>query len=335
MEQRYEEAIQAAGARLRQYLENVPPRMQEQTQEIRLGAGRPVLLFTGEASYFLNAARPPSLQMGEDTLIASPGDIQSAFQRICEDSVYAYRREIQNGYVTIQGGHRVGICGTAVVQDGKVSNVRDISSVNIRVAREKPGVSSPLFEILGPHLLQGVLIAGPPASGKTTVLRDICRQISRGALGKRIKTAVVDERGEIAAVCNGIPQNDLGPCCDVLDGYPKGEGILQAIRCLSPQVVFCDELSGWEETQAIQQGVHAGVSLIATIHAASFPQLLKRPQARALLETGAFSFVVRLGAGNQVGQLAEWKRVGDLFAKTDGASASSLRLRCGRVFRSV
>ena len=143
----------------------------------------------------------------------------------------------------------------------------------------------------------------------------------------------MDERGELAATYCGEPQNDLGPCCDVLDGYPKGEGILQAIRCLSPSVVVCDEIGSREEIEAVQQGINAGVSLIASIHAGSLEQLLQRPQGKALLETGAFPWVAMMDNTGKFGTVTGIFKAGDLLDQISGDSSPSHNVGNRRLYR--
>ncbi|MFR2562105.1 MAG: stage III sporulation protein AA, partial [Anaeromassilibacillus sp.] len=178
-------------------------------------------------------------------------------------------------------------------------------SINIRIARQVYGCASAVLQAVGKNLREGVLIAGAPASGKTTILRDMARQLSSGLCGDVRKVAVVDERGELAGTYRGVPQNDLGPCCDVLDGYPKGEGILQAIRSLSPEFIICDELGGLADVEAAAQGLNAGVGMISSVHAGNVRELLRRQQAVSLLHTGAFGYVVLLEGSREPGRVAE------------------------------
>lgn len=313
MEERFDSAICIVCDRLRLLLHQIPPRMKQQTHEIRFRVNCPVSLVLADAVFFLNNNGPPSVRLGENAVRVKGSDLQETFARLCDYSVYAYQNEIRQGYLTYRGGHRAGLCGTAVSDGGQIVSIRDISSMNLRIARQIYGAASPLIEQLGNRLGEGLLLAGPPGCGKTTLLRDICRQISQGVLGNQRKVAVIDERGEIAASYCGEPQNDLGPCCDVLDGYPKGEGILQAIRCLSPSVVVCDEIGSREEIEAVQQGVNAGASLIASIHAGSVRQLLRRPQGKALLQTGAFPWVALMGHQDGFGSITGIFKAGELL----------------------
>ncbi|NLA77874.1 MAG: Flp pilus assembly complex ATPase component TadA, partial [Clostridiales bacterium] len=203
---------------------------------------------------------------------------------------------INRGFITIYGGHREGLCGTAVKADEKVISVRDISCLTLRIARRFEGCSGELMRSLGARMLCGVLLCGAPSSGKTTLLRDTVRALSTGELGESCKIAVVDERGEIAACSGGVAQMRLGPNTDVLNAYPKSEGILAALRSMSPQVIVCDEVGSMRDAQAISSGLDSGVSFIATAHAGSEQELRSRPQIRRLMDTGAFSTVVMLSS---------------------------------------
>lgn len=175
---------------------------------------------------------------------------------------------------------------------------------------------------LGNRLEGGLLIGGPPSSGKTTILRDLARQLSSGVRGNIRKVAVVDERGEIAGTYMGVPENDLGCCCDVLDGYPKAEGILLAVRTLSPDVVICDEIGSESEVDAVEQGLNTGVTMIASIHAGDAKELIRRKQAQKLLRTGAFETIAMLQKSYGPGGLSGIYKVGDLLAEAGGCIVS-------------
>jgi stage III sporulation protein AA len=286
---------------------NLPLKIKARVQEIRLRAGRPVMLSLPEGPVFVTKQGLPTFTQCGALLYAQKSDIDEAFRMICDCSVHSHQREIQNGFVTLHGGHRAGICGTAVTQNNTVSNIRDISSINIRIARDIAGAANEVVAALtSGGKIAGSLIIGPPGCGKTTILRDLARILSTGTqLTRMMRVAIVDERGEIAATFQGQPQNDLGPCCDVLDGYPKGEGIMQAVRCLSPDVVICDEIGGEDDERAVEMSLNAGVAVIASAHAASMRELMMRPQTARLVSTGAFKKAVRLKGRECPGTIAE------------------------------
>jgi len=271
---------QAAGflhPRLAAALLRLDAETQGAVREIRLRAERPLQAVTGKRTFNL--------------LTASAAELQDSFSRLCAYSVHSHQAGIAQGFVSVRGGHRAGLCGTAVIEDGRVTGLRELSSINLRVAGEYPGCADNLRARFFAEGLRSLLIAGPPASGKTTLLRDLARQLS--SQGHRI--AVLDERGEIAAAYRGVPQNDVGNA-DVLTGYPKGEGLQIALRCLNPQAVLCDEIGSLEELSAIEDGLNSGVRFIATAHAASREDFSRRPQLRRLISGGAFEHAVLLGS---------------------------------------
>lgn len=332
-DERFDAAIKGLSTRIVGVLSLLPNEVKHQTQEIRLRVNRPVSLCCSRGIYFINENGTPSCRVAAGNLIAEKKDLEESFRYLCGYSVYSHQNEIRNGYLTLCGGHRVGIGGTAVYQQGEVGGMRDISSLNIRVARQIPGAADELVGSLKDRISEGLLIVGEPSSGKTTLLRDLARQISGGHCGRIRKVTVVDERGELAGTSFGVPQNDLGPCCDVLDGFPKAEGILQAVRALSPEVILCDELGSEQEAQAVLQGLNAGVAMVASIHAGSIAELLKRKQALLLLETGAFGSVAFLEGCRRPGKLAGIYKAGDLLAQADGRgsldSGGNARGVCG------
>lgn len=314
-ETRFDSAAGALCGRIRKLVKNLPADIKSQTQELRLRVNRPVSVCCTGGIYFLSNSGRLLCRPGDDMLVAEKEDLEESFRTICSYSIYSHQNEIRNGYITLSGGHRVGISGTAVCRDNEITGMRDVSSINIRIAREIPGAADELFRVLKSSISSGLLLAGAPASGKTTILRDVARQLSSGICGNIKKVTVVDERGELAGTYMGVPQNDLGFCSDVLDGYPKAEGILQAIRSLSPDFILCDELGGNDEVKAVEQGLNAGVSIISSIHAGSMEDLLHRKQAIALLETGAFGSVAMLDGHERPGKVTGIYKAGDLLAE--------------------
>ncbi|HEX2986402.1 MAG TPA: stage III sporulation protein AA [Caproiciproducens sp.] len=312
---RFDSAARVLSDRIRKILKGLPEDIKKQTQELRLRVNKPVSVCCTSGIYFLNRNGRLICRPESDMLVADKTDIEECFRNVCSYSIYSHQNEIRNGYITLCGGHRVGISGTAVFRDNVISGMRDISSINIRIAREIQGAADEIFRRLKNSLPHGLLLAGAPASGKTTILRDIARQISSGICGNIKKVAVIDERGELAGTYMGVPQNDLGICTDVLDGYPKADGILQAIRSLSPEYIICDELGGSDEVNAVMQGLNAGVSMISSIHAGNLEELTRRKQAVDLLESGAFGSIAMLDGHENPGKILETYRAGDLLAE--------------------
>ena len=291
-QRRLESVLSAFGNDLREILKEIPDEIIEETQEIRLRSDRPIVLNLKDSTYFLSKSGEVSKERTDEDFIVNKNIINTIIQNICSYSIYSHQEEIKKGFVTIKGGHRVGICGSAVLSNGSISSIKDISSVNIRLARQKNGVAKEFFSKVN-FDGSGILIVGPPSSGKTTILRDVARSLSIGKFTEARRVSIIDERGEIACVCNGEVINDVG-LCDVLDGYPKGEGIMHALRSLAPEVIVCDEIGNIDDICAIEEGLNAGVSIIATVHAKNIEELLKRKQVIRLLDTGAFSKIVLL-----------------------------------------
>lgn len=282
--------------RLRQALEKIPDK--DRVQEIRLRSGRPLSITHPGKTYFVSdngglSANPAA------GLLMDRSDIEAVFKAVCEYSVHSFQRELAQGFITVFGGHRVGICGSAVLHGNEIDTLKYIAGLNFRIARQLFGCADEIMKRIGTEP-QSILLAGAPSSGKTTVLRDLCRQ-----LGTAHRLSIVDERGEIAAVYQGVPQNDVGCCTDVLDGYPKESGILTAIRVLSPEIAAVDEIGGTEDCTALEHSMHAGVKIIATAHAGSIQEIYERKHIRTLLEQNVFSKIFLLGIGNDVGKVVD------------------------------
>lgn len=314
---RFDQAASTLCRTLQEVLRAVPASAKQSALEIRLRAGAPIALtcpgqtwFLGRGSELHNIPHQPYL--------VTKADIADSVVTMCGHSVHTHQHEIRNGFISLAGGHRAGVCGTAVLQNGAISALRDITSVNLRIAREVRGAADPLIERVFRQRLCGILIAGPPSSGKTTILRDLARQLASGKSGRYIRVAVVDERCELGAVVDGLPQNYLGPACDILSGYPKGEGILMAVRTLSPQVVVCDEIGARDEVDGILDGLNCGVRVVATAHADTIGELFRREQIRRLIEQGAFEQIVLLGSGEAPGRVIDILEVGDLVGESGG-----------------
>lgn len=267
-------------------------------EEIRLRAGRPVeLVAAGGGGFVTGDGR---LAAGaEDGRPIGPEEVSRTFQLVCQGSVYAWEEELRGGFVTLPGGHRVGVAGRAVVEGGRVRTIRPVGGLNIRIARQVPGAALPLLPRLrraGGRLASTLLLA-PPGGGKTTLLRDLVRLVSGGvpALGlAAARVTVVDERSEIAGCVAGVPSLDVGPRTDVLDGCPKAEGMMLAIRALSPEVLAVDEIGRPEDVVAVREALRTGVTVLATAHAGSVEEARRRPGLGSLLAEGAFERAVVL-----------------------------------------
>ncbi|NMP37010.1 MAG: stage III sporulation protein AA [Clostridiales bacterium] len=279
---------------IRAVLMCLPEQTAQRISEVRLRANQPVVLVTGASSSFITISGRFTRIYSDNVMRASPEDIACALGAFCGYSVHSCQQSINRGFITLAGGHRAGLCGTAVSSRDGILSLKDISCLNLRIARQFIGCSKPVFEALGARVLCGVLLCGSPSSGKTTLLRDLVRALSSGEAGEYYKVCVVDERSEIAACSAGVAQMQLGPNTDVLNAYPKSEGILSALRSMSPQLIVCDEVGSMDDVQAIMSGLDSGVSFIAAAHAGSEEELRSRTQIRRLMDTRAFSSIIML-----------------------------------------
>lgn len=218
----------------------------------------------------------------------SEKDIADCFAELCRYSVHSYSNEIAEGFITLDGGHRVGICGTAVLGGGRITAVKDISSLNIRIAHEVRGCAEEIYTRFFSDRLRSLLLAGAPMSGKTTILRDLSR-----VLGRDHRVALIDSRNELSASVRGLPTLDIGENTDVLCGYPKAEGIMTALRSLSPDIIICDEMGN--DCEAVEQCLFCGVRIIAAAHAGSISELSRRYGTDRLLPLFDCAAVVERG----------------------------------------
>ncbi|MGX6442712.1 stage III sporulation protein AA [Neobacillus sp. K501] len=264
-------------------ISKIPPHQQVELEEIRIRINRPIELTMKGEPLFLSYK-------------IQPEDAFHLLNKISQFSIYTLEEELKRGYITVSGGHRVGLAGKVILEDGKVKAIRDIASFNIRIAKEKIGIAEGLIPFIFSDDWLHTMIVGPPQTGKTTLLRDIARIISSGSKFKGIqadKVGIVDERSEIAGCVNGIPQMTFGHRIDVLDACPKAEGMMMMIRSMSPDVLVVDEIGRKEDAEAIQEAVHAGIKLIMTTHGENMAELKKRPSLNAIMDQRIFQrFIV-------------------------------------------
>ena len=226
--------------------------------------------------------------------------VQEIIERLCENSIYAYKNQICEGFITVKGGHRVGITGSCVVENGKIINIKYISSLNFRIARQVLDCSNKILnqviDIQNQTIFNTIIVA-PPGRGKTTVLRDTIRRISNGIdeIKFRGKTCgIVDERGEIAACFKGVPQNDVGIRTDVIENVSKYKGIHMLIRSMAPEIIACDEIGSREDIEAIQYALYSGVKGIFTMHGRSIEDIKNNKEVYRLVENSQIQKVVFL-----------------------------------------
>ncbi|MGM0776862.1 stage III sporulation protein AA [Cytobacillus firmus] len=288
--------------KIAEQLQRIPPKILKDLEEIRVRISRPIELTARGVPHFL-----PYIIDSEDAV--------HLLNKISHFSIYTLEEELKRGYITIEGGHRVGLAGKVILEQGKVKAIRDISSFNIRIAREKVGIAQTLIPRIYRDGWLHTMIIGPPQTGKTTLLRDIARIISSGDQGSGLpasKVGIVDERSEIAGCVNGIPQMTFGNRIDVLDACPKAEGMMMMIRSMSPEVLVVDEIGRHEDAEAIMEAVNAGIKLIMTTHGNSLEEIKRRPTLQAILEMGVFQQFIELSRKDGPGSI-------DCIRNTDGA----------------
>ncbi|WP_438351416.1 stage III sporulation protein AA [Paenibacillus sp. FA6] len=287
---------------IKSLLEQLPSSMLDRLEEVRIREGRPLEINAAGDHHFVTPGGKLTYRV-EDSYKPAREDSHRLLDRISNHSLYTMEEELRKGFITIPGGHRIGLAGRTVLSGGKVEHLRDISGFNVRIAKEIHGASD---EIL-PHLLdrkekrmKHTLILSPPQHGKTTLIRDMARQISNGSYGNTtvkwpgMKVGIIDERSEIAGSIRGVPSFDVGSRTDVMDGCPKAEGMMMMIRSMSPEVLLVDEIGRSEDAEAITEALHAGISVIATAHGSSVDELSQRPALAALMENQMFEVYVIL-----------------------------------------
>ena len=259
----------------------------KELQEIRMRTNKPILLKLREKDIILEYN-------------ISQTEILQIIERLCENSIYAYKNQICEGFITVKGGHRVGLTGSCVIENEKITNIKYISSLNFRIAREVLNCSTRVLrEIIDTEneTIYNTIIVAPPGKGKTTVLRDIIRRLSNGIdeINFKGKTCgVVDERGEIAAMYKGVPQNDIGIRTDIIENVNKNKGIHMLIRTMAPEIIACDEIGSKEDVEAIHYALFSGAKGIFTMHGRCVEDVKNNMQIYELIENREIQKVVFL-----------------------------------------
>jgi len=296
--------------KIRELITELPGEILDQIEEIRLRQGKPLMIGLTRQDIMVTPLGQPTT-VPEFGYQVSDQDMLRAVQLISGSSVYAFEEEIKNGFITVRGGHRVGMTGKVIVDGGRVKNIKHITGLNIRIAREVTGAADRVISYLLDLNTSDVchtLIVSPPRCGKTTLLRDIVRQLSNGIPKLNIRgwvVGVVDERSEIAGCYNGVAQKDVGIRTDVLDGCPKAEGMMMMIRAMGPQVIATDEVGRAEDAAALEEALNAGIKVLATAHGANRDEITQRPVLKYIMEQGIFDRMIILGRSKGVGTIED------------------------------
>lgn len=268
-------------------------------EELRIRVGQPLVIRTQVQDFYWDDQEGVCTTEPEGTYCMTEKDIADMLTYLSRYSIYAYEEELKHGFITLEGGHRVGVAGHVIMRNGEVQRMSRVSYLNIRIAHEKKGCAWEIY----PYLLDGkrlchTLLVSSAGVGKTTYLRDLIRMISNGeGTGIPLRVGVVDERSEIGASYLGIPQHDIGIHTDVMDGCSKVQGMQMLLRSMAPQVIAVDELGGEADFMAVEQVLNCGCSILGTIHAADIQEIMQKPRLKYWLEHEIFERFVILGLG--------------------------------------
>ncbi|MGI6097029.1 MAG: stage III sporulation protein AA [Dethiobacteria bacterium] len=301
-----EQVLPLLAPSIRNILRHAPCPLLNKVQEIRLREARPLILSVPNGEVLLSNTGQ-QVKKVDSAYHLTHEDLRRTLALISSCSLYAFEEELRKGYLTVPGGHRVGLAGKVVVASGKVKLISEVTSLNFRIARAVTGVGDKVLPFLF-DLKKGrfyhTLIISPPQAGKTTLLRDLCRLLSDGSNisgHKGFKVGIVDERSEIAACFAGVPQLPIGCRSDVLDGCPKAEGMMMLLRSMSPEIIATDEIGRSEDVQALEEVINAGVSILTTAHGSGLQELRRRPSLARMLDMHLFERIVVLSRRCGVG----------------------------------
>lgn len=295
---------------VRNLISSLPDLTKQKIEEIRLRQERPVVISLNDRDLFLGRSGSLTSSAGEGYTVTSD-DMERLINLISGSSIYALEEELKSGFITVPGGHRVGITGKTVLEGGKVKTLKYLSGCNIRISREIRGAASAVV----PHVINikcnciyHTFLISPPRCGKTTILRDLVRQVSNGItelVFPGMTVGLVDERSEIAGCYRGIPQRDIGLKTDVLDGCPKAEGMMMLLRSMGPQVIAVDEIGRREDVEALEEVLNAGVKILATAHGSSVEELAERPVLSGMISSKMIERYIIIGRSRGVGTIED------------------------------
>lgn len=279
-------------------------KIQERIYEIRLRANQVICVYVNRRECYLSEDGEVHSSCYKGVSI-SREEVERIVHHICKYSIYAYEQELKQGYITVEGGHRIGMVGQAIVEGGKIKNMKNISGLNIRIAHEIIGAADHVLPYLYENgELYNTFIISPPMAGKTTILRDLIRQVSDGnAYGEGVNVSVVDERSEIGGSYLGVPQNRIGIRTDLLDACPKGEGMMQLIRSMSPKMLAVDELGSASDVMALEEVLQCGCKIMATIHGKDILEFQQKKNFQLMIEQRSIERYIVLGATRKVGEI--------------------------------
>lgn len=301
--ERKDQVIRIFAKEIRRILEQVQTDYRH-VQEIRLRVGAPLLLVCGNREYYVTDKGDLDTWAGGAHVVTRQ-ELKETMEYISSYSLYAFEEELRQGFITIQGGHRVGVAGKTVVEDQEIRGMKYISFINVRLSHQILGCADPVM----PYVYEGdqaahTLIVSPPRCGKTTLLRDMIRQLSTGSQGRPGMTVgVVDERSELGACHQGTPQNDLGIRTDILDCCPKAKGMMMLVRTMSPQVIAVDEIGSRQDMEAVEYVMSCGCKLAATVHGNSVDDIRQKPVLQKMVRQRMFERYIVLGGPGRVDQI--------------------------------
>lgn len=277
-------------------------------QEIRLRINTPLMVIYENREYFVSMKYELTNHI-QDAYMITKNEIRETMEYISNYSLYAFEDEIRQGFITIQGGHRVGIAGKVILEDNRIKSIKHISFINVRLSHQVKGCADLVVPYIASEDKKNIfhtLIISPPRCGKTTLLRDVIRHLSNGeGVAEGITVGVVDERSEIAACYMGIPQNELGIRTDILDCCPKADGMMMLIRSMSPQIIAVDEIGSREDIEAIEYVINCGCKLIATVHGSSIDDIKNKPILGRLVREKIFERYIVMDNRKSIGLVEE------------------------------
>ncbi len=315
----YENAISCLAPPLSIILSNIDEKEKAKINEIRIRLEKPITLIHETGVWFVNCNSKLMNYPGESAYIVSKKELNDCFSKICDYSIHSKNENLIKGYVTVKGGIRVGVASSAVVQNGSITSVKDITSLNIRVAKGIIGAGQPILNTLFVNSSPSIIVASKPSGGKTTVLRDMARLLSSGFNSRYRRVSIIDERNEIAGKYNGGFVFDVGLNTDVLTGFSKASGIEIALRTLAPEYIICDEIATVEEANAINYAFASGVNFIVSMHIKNKESLFNKKVFRALLESNEFSYIVFLNNYSRDIEIVDCREVSNEIFRIDSS----------------